>query len=155
MKNKTKMAFIIIFLTTNFNRCMETHYPIYITNNSDHSIGYLLCLGGNTCCYPDTILPRTNFSVFNNIMSGRKQSISLEFEWEKVILELPKDTLSVFIFHTDILNKYDWEEVRDNYMILRRYDLSLEDLKLLKRSIPFPPTEAMKDIKMYPPYGSE
>ena len=43
--------------------------------------------------------------------------------WEEEIEFLPKDTLSIFIFSTDTLNKYSWEEVRRDYKILRRYDL--------------------------------
>ena len=57
--------------------------------------------------------------------------------------------MSVFIFHTDTLNKYSWQEVRDGYKILRRYDLSLEDIKKMKWTIPYPPDESMAGMKMY------
>ena len=66
---------------------------------------------------------------------------------------LPKDTLSIFIFSTDTLNKYSWEEVRRDYKILKWYDLSYEDCKLLKFRVPYPPTPAMSRMKMYPKCG--
>lgn len=62
------------------------------------------------------------------------------------------DTLRVFIFSYDTLIKYDWEIIRREYRVLKRYDLTLENLKELNWSITYPPTEAMKDIKQYPPY---
>ena len=60
--------------------------------------------------------------------------------------------MSVFIFDSEILENIEWKEIRDNYMILKRYDLSLEDLQKLDFTLYYPPTEEMKDIKMYPPY---
>ena len=35
---------------------------------------------------------------------------------------------------------------------LVRYDLRLDDLKLLKDTLYYPPTTAMRNIHMYPPY---
>ena len=72
--------------------------------------------------------------------------------WEEEIESLPKDTLSIFIFSTDTLNKYSWEEVRRDYKILRRYDLSIQDLELLDYKVYYPPTPAMSRMKMYPKY---
>ncbi len=63
-----------------------------------------------------------------------------------------KDTLSVFFFHQDTLQKYKWQEIKDKYKILKRYDLSLNDLQNLNFSIPYPPDETMKNMKIYPPY---
>jgi 3-deoxy-D-arabino-heptulosonate 7-phosphate (DAHP) synthase len=66
--------------------------------------------------------------------------------------------MSVFYFHPDTVAKYKKEEIQRNYKVLRRYDLSVEDIQKLKNKndvpvITYPPTEATKDIKMYPPYG--
>ena len=74
---------------------------------------------------------------------------------EEIFFNLPKDTLSVFIFHTDTLTEYTWNEVRDKYMILKRYDLSLDDLRRLNFKITYPPNEIMDNIKMYPPRSVE
>ncbi|GHT56308.1 hypothetical protein AGMMS50233_07830 [Endomicrobiia bacterium] len=48
---------------------------------------------------------------------------------------------------TDINNQ---QQLREN--ILQRYDINLQDMINLNWEISYPPTEAMKDITMYPPY---
>ena len=62
------------------------------------------------------------------------------------------DTLSVFVFHIDTLLNHSWKEIRDGYKILVRYDLSAKDLESLRGEIYYPPTMAMRNIKMFPPY---
>ncbi|MCL2727598.1 MAG: hypothetical protein FWD56_04360, partial [Bacteroidales bacterium] len=61
------------------------------------------------------------------------------------------DTLSFFIFDADIFNAYTWEEIQSGYMVLKRYDLSPQDLRALRRRITYPPDERMKNMKMHPP----
>jgi hypothetical protein len=57
----------------------------------------------------------------------------------------------------DTLNKYPWETIRQEYNILVRYDLSLQDMNMLRNrngdtEIQYPPDSRMRDMKMYPPY---
>jgi len=148
-------SIITMLLVISLYRCGEIHSILYIVNNTNHAIGCNLSLGGYSGLYPDTLLPATDFSVVKNIKSGKSFSFALDFTWEEIFSRLPKDTLSVFIFHTDTLNIYSWLGVRDRYMILKRYDFSLDDLNSLNFKVPYPPNETMKDMKMYPPYGSE
>ena len=61
------------------------------------------------------------------------------------------DTLRLFLFHSDSVDYLGWNKIRDDYMVLVRYDLSQEDIYRLNTYIDYPPTEAMKDIHMYPP----
>ena len=65
---------------------------------------------------------------------------------------IPVNTWCLFIFDADTFNIYSWEEIKNGYKILQRYDINDEDLKALKYNITYPPTEAMKNMKMYPPY---
>ena len=56
-----------------------------------------------------------------------------------MLLHMCSFHLSVFIiFHSDTMEKYTWEEVRDGYEILKRYDLSLDDIKRLDYTIVYP-----------------
>ncbi len=64
----------------------------------------------------------------------------------------PTDTLRLFYFHSDSIAHLGWNKIRDDYMVLVRYDLSQEDIYNLDAEIHYPPTDAMKDIHMYPPY---
>jgi len=63
------------------------------------------------------------------------------------------DTIFVFVFDATLIENTPWDiVVRDN-LVLRRYHLTLEDLQRLNWRIAYPPTEEMRDIKMYPPFG--
>ena len=56
-----------------------------------------------------------------------------------------------FIYDEEVLRNNDWKEVRNN-MYLQRYELSLQDLRKLNFTIPYPPTPEMKDMKMWLKY---
>ena len=62
------------------------------------------------------------------------------------------DTVSFFIFDRDIVENYSWQYIVQEYCVLQRYDFSEQDLIRLRCQIPYPPTEEMKDMHMYPPY---
>ncbi|SQA93841.1 hypothetical protein [Capnocytophaga ochracea] len=91
--------------------------------------------------------------IYRRIEPQKYFSTDSRRKWRDIFKELPKDTLSIFIFNTDTLNKYSWEEVRRDYKILKRYDLSIQDLELLDYKVYYPPTPAMSQMKMYPKYG--
>ncbi len=62
-----------------------------------------------------------------------------------------QDAVAV-ITRIDTLLSHSWKEIRNGYKILVRYDLSAEDLESLKGKIYYPPTTAMRNIHMFPPY---
>jgi hypothetical protein len=75
------------------------------------------------------------YEIFKKGTSGRSHQrggnpfiMILEASIEEVFKYVKSDTLSFFIFSSDTLNKYPWDSIRSNYMILQRYDLSLTDL---------------------------
>ncbi len=154
MKNYNFTLYIIeLLLIVTANSCFyDKVYYVMVKNNSNSTIAGYIAEGYNKIAYPDTMLstvvekgaktmikPGTIFGI----QTGPTQRI---FE------DLPSDTLSIYIFSQDTLDTYGWEEIRDGYKILRRYDLSYPDLEKLKFVIPYPPSEAMKGMKMYPPF---
>jgi len=151
------MCIFLVYLSLSSSQC--TKYGIYtidLINNSGHNIGYHFATGGiYGTYYPDTLLPTSNDYIMYDISKILSPGYESHVNWNTFFSRLPKDTLSVFVFHTDTLNKYTWTEVRDRYMILKRYDLSLADLEITNFRITYPPPETMKEMKMYPPYGSE
>ena len=84
---------------------------------------------------------KNNTALFN-VFSGRSDC------YENTL----KDTLYIFIFEEDVLANHSWADVVDKKLILQRYDLSLKDLQQLNWQISYPPSEQMKDMKMYPPF---
>ena len=63
------------------------------------------------------------------------------------------DTIFVYVFDAAVVENTPWEVVTRDYLVLKRYDLTLENLQRLDWKITYPPTEAMKNVKQYPPYG--
>jgi hypothetical protein len=103
--------------------------------------------------YPDTSIIQTEPRLWTVQSNDSFDDVSEWGTWKERFSKIEK--LSVFIFHTDTLNKYTWEEVRDGYMILKRYDMSLDDLKQCNFTVTYPPNEIMKNVKMHPPYGNK
>jgi len=149
--NKMKMKYLVCILCVFLVKTCEfpdMGYFFRMSNNANHKISYFVDEQ-----YPDTSITKNKpnlrilepMETWQNTYRG-----TLEERFSKI------EKVSIFIFHPDTLNKYTWEEVRESYNILKRYDLSLEDWQNLKSGIvTYPPTEAMKNIEQYPPYGSE
>ena len=114
--------------------------------------------------YPDTCLPETSttfypqrygfewveYNLYNRYMTSPRTINPIERI--DVLDRHQLDTLSVFMIHRDTLLKYGYDDVRENYRILVRYDLDWEEVKKLNYIFPYPPTPDMKNMKMYPSY---
>ena len=157
-KNNIKkliLTYVLLFLGCEL--AMDTIYPLYIYNKTNNQyIAYYITAGGKYgSFYPDTLLPNSNIYIYiyRRIDPQKYFSTDSRRKWRDIFKELPKDTLSIFIFSSDTLNKYSWEEVRRDYKILKRYDLSHEDCVRLNFIVPYPPTPTMSRMKMYPKYG--
>lgn len=87
--------------------------------------------------YPDTIIP-DSFNKIKGVSSNSKTPFDSNEKWEDVFEKLPADTLSVFIFSGDVVSNYNWETIRNEYKILRRYDISLDYLNANKGTITYP-----------------
>lgn len=122
---------------------------IAVYNYSNHRINYYPAMITESA-YPDTLIVETKFT--RHINPGGNLVFELRPSYEEAFKRLPADTMSFFIFHTDTLESNSWEAIFNEYKVLKRYDLSLEDVQSLNYTIPYPPTEQMKDMRMYPPY---
>lgn len=60
----------------------------------------------------------------------------------------------IFVFNGDTLARHGIQYVMENHLVDQRYDLSLNDLKQLNWQLFFPPSAEMRNIKMWPPYGT-
>lgn len=141
MKQMIKTIIFLLLISSLYKceKAMDNKYAVYLENNVSYSIGCYFGLGGDFgTLYPDTTLPVNNQYVIAEVKSGSRYIYDSGIEWEEIYSKLPQDTMSVFIFHSDTLDKYNWEEVRDGYKVLKRYDLSLEDLKQNNWTITYP-----------------
>ena len=122
----------------------------------DYSIVYIIgeSIQSMPTVYPDTSLDLDTFSFKLIIEPGETADIikASSVKISEIIEDLPADTLSVYLFHIDTLKNNTWSDVRDGYKLLKRYDLSLEDLEYLDYKLSYPPDAKMSGVKMYPPY---
>ena len=106
----------------------DTEYALNIQNNSDKPTAFYVAALGVRHLYPDTTLETTK-PIIATIQPGKTNPWYINLSFDDLFKQLPKDTLSVYFFSIDTLNKYDWSTIRDQYNVLKRYDLSLQDLK--------------------------
>lgn len=157
MKKETRfiLLFAVSFIMLS-GKCKmpmtDYEYPLYLQNNSDKRAKFTVNNRYNAGPqYPDTTLFWEPIGIV--VQAQEKRAVAGgSLNWEKIYKSVPNDTLSFVIFDADTLAKYPWEVIRNNYKILKRYDLSLDDLKRLNYTLYYPATEAMKGMKMYPAY---
>ncbi len=150
-----------LLLSANECNLAPKHYvnDLYLINNADFDISCKINFsGGNySFIYPDTILSEIRDPTWNPLPV--KKGIKVSFyemhfsSWEEFYkAKVSSDTISFVVYDWEVLENTNWNVIRDEYKILKRYDLSLEDLQKLDFTLYYPPTEEMKDMKMYPPY---
>lgn len=146
-----------IFLFSNlfllFSQCGNDGLARYIDfyNNSGNPVCFYMPWERGIY-YPDTVLPEKNPEPYKFDERWSFNFGNPGMNENQLFATFPTDTLSVFFFDPDVLSTYEWEIIRREYKILVRYDFSHEDLKKLDWRIDYPPTEKMKNMKMYPPY---
>jgi hypothetical protein len=155
MKRDIKKVLIVLLplMLYNCESCMESFYALKIENKSDFSIYFYVAgvsMSPYTSLYPDTAIISTTEYV-SKLDTNAIGRYGID-ELDKYFAYLPQDTLSVFFFHADTLATYPWEQIRQDYNVLCRYDLSADDIKHLNYKITYPPSEEMGGMKMYPPY---
>ncbi|GAB4278070.1 MAG: hypothetical protein Kow0068_01530 [Marinilabiliales bacterium] len=74
-------------------------------------------------------------SETNDMALNSRNCWESNFNYETII---PSDTLMVYVFDASILETTSWDPVKANYLVLRRYDLSLQDLKDMSWTITYP-----------------
>jgi len=128
----------------------EKFYTINIDNNSAGIVYFYAYDEFSEIQYPDTVLPSTNPGP-TKLGSGARFYIRDREPWAELINELSSDTLSIFFFADNTYEDSSWSAISNQYLILKRYDLSIEDLERINFKVPYPPDETMEGIQMYPP----
>lgn len=140
------LILIVIFQLTVFSQCdkiiMDKRYPLFLVNKSNQSLAYYLAIDdgiSSNTAYPDTLLPVDKITSGTVPPFETKMIEDSGLKWEIIFdTYLPQDTLSVFIFNADTLSSVSWSKIREEYLILKRYDLSLSDLEEMDWTITYP-----------------
>ena len=166
-KSLLKIIVVALLFSTVFCSCYDDkpncHFHIPFKNNADHSIYVYPETKEQYLAFPsyqDTILQPyypdpSKDSVNYKIMPKCEDNTPLfKMSCYEYDFGYAYDTLLVFVFNADTLEMLGWDTVRAYYKVEQRYDLSLEDLQNVGFKLSFPPAETMKNIHMWPPYGT-
>jgi hypothetical protein len=143
---KTKLIYpllSIMLLGTTCEENHECHKSIMIVNNSSQAI----YVQGETH-YPDTLYFGHYSGLTSNPEIFKVQSNSSSNEplqrrdcYEDIFnygVEIPSGILMVYIFDAEVLESTPWSTVVNDYMVLKRFDLSLQNLKDSNWTITYP-----------------
>jgi hypothetical protein len=141
---KFKFFAIIFIVLSGCNSCKLPGYDDYlwhsIKNNSSNKIviatDYRLKGDTSIAKYPfdyDTFRGIYTYGLIKEYEENR-----LNGRWRKPLIESPYKVYMVFIFSYDSLSKLPWAKIRDNYIVLKRYDLTLKELDSMNWTINYP-----------------
>jgi hypothetical protein len=99
-------------------------YFFYIRNDSPNLIYYQV-----NRTYPDLSIPDSAVARVAGLNPSKIKTFESGTKWRKFFKNLPADTLSILFFSPDSVKKYGWEQVQSKYLILKRKDISIEDLE--------------------------
>jgi len=155
MKNISFLLLIVICNSCRYS--FDTR--LQIVNNSD-AIIYVGVSGEGYRNYNDTAYVYINCSTAQHgdtykFHPNTVKEFLLYIPWEEAFEDVYGNNILFYVFDATVLETVPWEQVKKEYLVLQRYDLSLQNLIDLNWTLSYPPDERMKDIKMYPPYGSE
>jgi hypothetical protein len=135
-----KNIIYIIIITAIFNSCIKldgTDYRLKIKNNTSKYLYY-----NDQNGYPDTTIEEfNNISLKDSYLidPNSERRIPTQVPWERIFEKnLKSDTLMIFIYDAAVIENTTWDTVKAKYMILKRYDLSLEDLQRMNWTITYP-----------------
>ena len=131
MKKITLIFGLVLLLTA----CpMDYEHGFNVKNNSNQTIlvtgGYIL---------PDTLLPeKPNKLITVNV--GKRYYVygSLVGDDDLDQLYYANKILTLFILSKNSVDSYSWEYIRENNIILKRYEFDSQELEMMNRTITYP-----------------
>lgn len=135
--------FLLVFTTgcEDININLKSKYyddRLELMNNSTSSIVAYLSFA-----YPDTSLSSTSpakniYANSDQAAPGEKINFVRGGTWEHAFEEqIPGGKMIIFIIEESTFENTEWNSIVSNYDILKRYDLSLDDLKEMNWKIEY------------------
>ena len=175
--NKRILIYLVMTMTWFMFSASTCHWGIpynekvnvfVVQNNTNDTLVWIRNL------YPDTLLDNItiDFKRMNMVPPNERDSVTYiylnrgENNLRVYFSQLPYGYFTVLFISLDTIKKYGWEDVVKNNHIYQRYDLCYDDVAPIKAAtvsytdnpdwelwFSVPPTDCMKDVKMWPPYG--
>jgi len=110
-------------------------YRLKVVNKSDKTI-----YADFYQSYPDTTLGLHSHFDNATVKAATNGTITLVRggTWENAFKEDIHQKLMVFIFDASVVDNTPWDTIKKKYLILKRYDLSLDDLQKSNWTVTYP-----------------
>lgn len=128
---KILIILLIALIGVSCEDLVDHVYSIKIQNNSKDTIQFY-----ESYNYPDTLIVQ-NKPILTRVYPKYYSYLDSEKDWDEVLVS-PKDTIIIFVLSKYTLDKYGWDKIRSDYNILKRYDLSLDDLGKQSFTVTYP-----------------
>jgi hypothetical protein len=130
------MGMILVSATCSNDNDKDCHNTITIVNNSDKDIYF-----SPSARYPDTLTLYPNPASAGDYYKVEKNTIGkdlyrdcIEYKFKAI----PSGIIMFYIYDAQTIETVPWDTVVKKYLILKRYDLSLEDLQRMNWTITYP-----------------
>ena len=146
-----------------YEKCEDCHEYIFFVNKSHQDIACNERWGlVDKQWYCD---PQGQFNQMIKIEADSSMPFKVRggkgerYRWELFFKKW--DVIELLVADYETSYQYEFEmklpcdTIRKYLPVLHCYELTLEDLQRMNWTVVYPPEEAMKDMKQWPPYGSE
>lgn len=136
---KVVTIFVFLFIGIYLTSCVKSEsaeskptYAIMVNNKTNNELMVFYQLN-----YPDTTLQKIRPDI--TMIQARSYGLMLsETKWDELISQNPDQKLWLFFLAAGTFEKYPWDSVRSQYIILKRMNFKLDSLRNLNWTVQFP-----------------
>ena len=135
MKPIYLMLAYLLTVNLSCHMCKDEELTLRVNNVSEKAI-YVSWTRDNSDTSLNHIVNPTYYSQIKKVAAHSVQKDYYGAPSQAIFKDT--DTLTVFVFDAQVLETTPWDTVKAKYLVLKRYDLSLDDLNKLNWEITYP-----------------
>ena len=144
--------FIVVSMWSCKDFYMDSMYEISLNNNTSDTI-CSLCIYGDYYRFQSVDTLDKDSSIYEvSIIPANSSGLVVGISDVDSKFLKSNDTITVFILDKKEYESKIWSQLADSAPFRQVYHLSGDDIRLLKRKVPYPPSEAMRNMDMVPSY---
>lgn len=148
---------LLVLFSVVLNSCIATEPPfycLYLENQTEdelYTIFKFYHMNGNDCFTKEKALSKDVKYRHQKSFPDRYTTL-WSFDYRPGDFLKPTDTLTIFILDKEEYEGRTWSQLVDSTHFRQVYHLSGDDIRLIGKDIPYPPSEKMRYMDMEPPY---
>lgn len=122
------IAILLMLFASGCKKTDESIQEIRVENSTGKTVMVTAgCTEYGMPLYPHTLLPAFRPTMIR-IPPFDYDELETSKDWEKLISHLPSDTLSIYIFDAVVVDTWEWSQIKEEYKLLKRMDVTIESL---------------------------